>query len=108
MDYQEFAQVLNKHIFYGNKREILVRLASNPERFIGLFRPSKPSTKILQHLLQSYEIRMGDAFEEIIGLVIQGQGYSLLDKNIQGENNELLRLDQYFTDGKNITLLNKR
>jgi DNA modification methylase len=100
--------MLNKHIFYGNKRELLVRLASNPERFIGLFRPSKPSTKILQHLLQSYEIRMGDAFEEIIGLVIQSQGYSLLDKNIQGENNELLRLDQYFTDGKNITLLNKR
>jgi len=100
MDYQEFAQVLNKHIFYGNKREILGRLASNPERFIGLFRPSKPSTKILQHLLQSYEIRMGDAFEEIIGLVIQCQGYSLLDKNIQGENNELLRLDQHFTDGR--------
>ncbi len=100
MDYQEFAQVLNKHIFYGNKRELLVRLASNPERFIGLFRPSKPSTKILQHLLQSYEIRMGDAFEEIIGLVIQCQGYSLLDKNVQGENNELLRLDQYFTDGR--------
>jgi hypothetical protein len=100
MDYQEFAQVLNKHIFYGNKRELLDRLASNPERFIGLFRPSKPSTKILQHLLQSYEIRMGDAFEEIIGLVIQCQGYSLLDKNIQGENNELLRLDQHFTDGR--------
>jgi len=100
MDYQEFVQVLNKHIFYGNKRELLVRLANNPERFIGLFRPSKPSTKILQYLLQSYEIRMGDAFEEIIGLVIQGQGYILLDKNIQGENNELLRLDQYFTDGK--------
>jgi hypothetical protein len=100
MDYQEFAQVLNKHIFYGNKRELLGRLASNPERFIGLFRPSKPSTKILQHLLQSYEIRIGDAFEEIIGLVIQCQGYSLLDKNIQGENNEPLRLDQHFTDGR--------
>ena len=100
MDYQEFAQVLNKHIFYGDKRELLGRLASNPERFIGLFRPSKPSTKILQHLLQSYEIRMGDALEEIIGLVIQGQGYNLIDKNIQGENDELLRLDQYFTDGK--------
>jgi hypothetical protein len=100
MDYQEFAQVLNKHIFYGDKRELLGRLARNPERFIGLFRPSKPSTKILQHLLQSYEIRMGDAFEEIIGLVIQCQGYSLLDKNIQGENNEPLRLDQHFTDGR--------
>ncbi len=100
MDYQEFVQVLNKHIFYGNKRELLDKLASNPERFIGLFRPSKPSTKILQHLLQSYEIRMGDALEEIIGLVIQDQGYILLDKDIQGENNEILRLDQYFTDGK--------
>jgi hypothetical protein len=43
---------------------------------------------------------MGDTLKEIIGLVIQGQGYSLIDKNIQGENNEILRLDQYFTDGK--------
>jgi hypothetical protein len=43
---------------------------------------------------------MGDAFEEIIGLVIQGQGYSLLDKDVQGEDNELLRLDQHFTDGR--------
>jgi len=93
MDYQEFVQVLNKHIFYGNKRELLGRLVSNPERFIGLFRPSKPSTKILQHLLQSYEIRMGDALEEIIQLVIQGQGYILLDKNIQGESDEPLRLE---------------
>ena len=100
MDYQEFAQVLNRHIFYGNKRDLLDKLANNPERFIGLFRPSKPSTKILQYLLQSYEIRMGDAFEEIIGLVIQSQGYTLLDKNIQGEGDEPLRLDQYFTDGK--------
>jgi hypothetical protein len=100
MNYQDFVQVLNRHIFYGNKRDLLDKLANNPERFIGLFRPSKPSTKILQHLLQSYEIRMGDAFEEIISLVIQGQGYILLDKNIQSESNELLRLDQYFTDGE--------
>ncbi len=61
MDYQKFCGILNKHIFEGEKRELLKKVADWPERFIGLFRPSKPGTKILQHLLQSHEIRFGDA-----------------------------------------------
>jgi len=52
------------------KESFLKKIAEHPERFIGLFRPSKPGTKILQHLLQSYA------------------------------NGERLSLDQFFTDGR--------
>lgn len=51
MNCKKFCAVLNKHIFEGEKKELLRRIAENPEHFIGLFRPTKPDAKILQHLL---------------------------------------------------------
>jgi len=39
---------------------LLEKVAKNPERFIGLFRPTKPPAKLLQHYTQSQEIRFGD------------------------------------------------
>ena len=47
MNYSKFSAILNKHIFEGEKKELLIKLAKNPERFIGLFRPTKPEAKIL-------------------------------------------------------------
>jgi len=63
IDYQEFSQIFNKHIFEGEKKELLKKIIERPERFLGLFRPSKPGIKILQHLLQSHEIKFGNADE---------------------------------------------
>ena len=100
IDYSKFCEILNKHIFEGEKRELLKKIAEHPERFIGLFRPSKPGTKILQHLLQSYEIRFGDAFEELIEEILKDLGYEILPKNITTANGERLSLDQFFTDGR--------
>ena len=99
IDYSKFCAILNKHIFEGEKRELLKKLASNPERFIGLFRPSKPSTKILQHLLQSYEIKFGNALEELIEEILRDLGFSILPKDITTDG-ELLSLDQFFKDGE--------
>ena len=82
IDYSKFCEILNKHIFEGEKRELLKKLASNPERFIGLFRPSKPSTKILQHLLQSREIKFGNALEELIQEILKDLNFLILQKNI--------------------------
>jgi hypothetical protein len=65
-----------------------------------LFRPTKPGAKILQHLLQSHEIRMGDAFEEIIEEFLKDFGFEILNKILVKENNKTLSLDHYFTDGK--------
>lgn len=96
MDYKKFCSILNKHIFDGEKRELLKNIAEKPERFIGLFRPTKPGAKILQYILQSHEIRFGDAFEELIGEVLKESKFSILNKLLVGEKGDLLSLDQYF------------
>ena len=101
MDYKRFCSILNKHIFEGEKRELLKNIAERPERFIGLFRPTKPGAKILQHILQSHEIRFGDAFEELIGEILRELGFSILNKSIVGEKGDSLSLDQYY-EGKGV------
>jgi len=98
MDYKRFVEILNRHIFEGEKKDLLKKLAERPERFIGLFRPTKPEAKILQHLLQSHEIRFGDAIEEIVTEIIADLGYRNLPKTIR-DDDKILSLDQYFTDG---------
>jgi len=108
MDYSKFCAILNKHIFEGEKRELLKKVADSPERFIGLFRPSKPGTKILQHLLQSHEIRFGDALEELIEEILKNLGYSILPKSITSANGEQLSLDQFFTDGKDYYFIEQK
>jgi hypothetical protein len=100
MNYEKFCSILNKHIFEGEKKELLEKISKNPERFIGLFRPTKPIGKILQHILQSHEIRMGKAFEEIIEEILKSIGYKILPKIILNEKGKKLLLDQYFTNGR--------
>ncbi len=99
MNYEKFKTILNKHIFEGEKLDLLENLAERPERFIGLFRPTKPGAKILQHILQSHEIRFGDAMEELITEIIKDLGYRNLPKDIKNKKGEILSIDQYFTDG---------
>ena len=108
MNYSKFCAILNKHIFEGEKMELLKKLADSPERFIGLFRPSKPGTKILQHLLQSHEIRFGDALEELIEEILKDLGYSILPKSITTANGEQLSLDQFFTDGESYYFIEQK
>lgn len=100
MNYQKFCTILNKHIFQGEKKELLRRIADRPDRFIGLFRPTKPGAKVLQYLLQSHEIRFGDAVEELTDEILKDIGYKTLPKSIVNEKGETLSLDQYLTDGK--------
>ena len=100
MNYEKFCAILNKHIFEGEKMELLRSIAINPERFTGLFRPTKPGGKILQHILQSHEIRMGDALEEFIEEILKYLGFKVLSKSMVNEEGKRLSLDQYFTDGK--------
>jgi len=103
MNYGEFSLILNRHIFEEEKKELLQKLADNPERFVGLFRPTKPGAKILQHLLQSHEIRFGDAMEEIISFLLKELGFDVLGKIIipdSANKRKTLDIDQYFRDGK--------
>jgi len=99
VDYDIFCNVLNKHLFEGQKEKLLKNLADHPERFLGLFHPTKPHAKLLQNLLQSQEIKFGDALEEIIRLIIADMNFTNLPLSITDDNHESLSLDQYFTDG---------
>lgn len=99
MDYRKFAVLLNTHLFEGDKINLLKKLAQEPSRFVGLFRSSKPKTKVIQYLLQSREIRFGDAAEEVIGGFLSDLGYSLLPSSLQG-NTGRLSLDLHFEDTK--------
>ena len=63
---------------------------------IGLFRPTKPQAKILQNLLQSHEIRFGDAFENVIEEYLRLKDCEILPKRFTAENCDVLNIDQCF------------
>ena len=99
MNFEQFCNILNKHIFEEEKRELLRKIADSPQRFLGLFRPTKPNAKILQHLLQSHEIKFGNAMEELLSLFLKQWGYQVFDKIIFPDPSNLKRrldIDQYF------------
>jgi len=96
MQYTKFINIFNKTIFEESKVALIEKIAKYPSRYIGLFRPTKPKAKILQNLLQSHEIRFGDAFEEIIEEYLKEFGCEILDKRFVNGDNDELNLDQCF------------
>jgi hypothetical protein len=95
MDYNTFIAILNETIFDKSKADLIEKIAKYPERYIGLFRPTKPKAKLLQNLLQSHEIRFGDALEKIIEKFFEENGFIILEKIFFDHNEEELTLDQF-------------
>ena len=100
MEYSDVIRLLNKYIFEGDKKKLIEKVAMNPERYVGVFRPTKPQAKLAQNLLQSHEVRFGDALEYLIREIILSFGFSNLHLELKTDDGEILSLDQYFTDGK--------
>lgn len=96
MQYSLFKQIFNETIFEKSKADLLEKISSSPSRYIGLFRPTKPKAKILQNLLQSHEIRFGDAFEHVIEKYLQIKGCELLPKTFTNGDGAVLSIDQCF------------
>ena len=96
MEYEQFKNILNKEIFEESKADLIRKIATNPERYIGLFRPTKPIGKLLQNLLQSHEIRFGGAFEVVIEEYIRIFGGEILDNGFETEEGDSLDVDQIF------------
>lgn len=96
MTFERFSAIFNEIIFEKSKADLIEKIALNPSRYIGLFRPTKPKAKILQNLLQSHEIRFGDAFEAVIQEYLQIKGCELLPKKLFPANGDVLNLDQCF------------
>jgi len=107
MEYNIFCGILNKQIFESSKRDLLEKISNYPDRYIGLFRPTKPKAKILQNLLQSNEIRFGDALELLFEKYFEQLGFNILEKRI-GDGKEYLDLDQIFKSGKYIYFIEQK
>ena len=45
MEYNKFKDIFNKEIFEQSKPKLIVNIAKEPNRYIGLFRPTKPKAK---------------------------------------------------------------
>lgn len=101
MEYNLFKQIFNETIFEKSKADLLEKIASSPSCYIGLFRPTKPKVKILQNLLQSHEIRFGEAFEHAIEKYLRIKGCEILPKRFTNGDGDVLNIDQCFRkDGK--------
>ncbi len=110
MDCEEIEEVLNARIFQGDKRALITKVARYPERYMGLFRPTKPRAKLIQNLLQSHEIRFGDAMEEVIRKMLSKAGFQNIEARWVREagSDKDLDLDQYFTDGDKFYLIEQK
>src|SRR3989344_4380344 len=108
MDYNKFKKVFNEIIFEESKSVLIEKISKYPNRYIGLFRPTKPKAKILQNLLQSHEIRFGDAFEKVMEEYLKLLKYIILNKRFSNDNNDVLNIDQCFKDSKNIFFIEQK
>ena len=100
MQYETFKSIFNDTIFEKSKSDLITKVAKYPSRYIGLFRPTKPKAKLLQNLLQSHEIRFGDAFEKLIEIYLRETGYTILNKKLEHKNGDILNIDQFFKKEK--------
>ena len=107
MEYEEFSDILNQHIFEGEKGDRIRKIAKYPSRFVGLFRPTKPGTKVLQFLLQSHEIRFGDAMEDAMTNIFNSLYYTTLPNTLV-KNGEILSIDIYFKDDDNYFMIEQK
>jgi len=108
MDFKQFSEILNKQIFEESKAVLIGKIAKYPNRYLGLFRPTKPKAKILQNLLQSHEIRFGDAFEILIETYLKKLGYELLDKKFTNNDGDKLNVDQFFRKDNKIYFVEQK
>ena len=108
MQYTKFRNIFNETIFEESKAVLIEKIAKYPSRYIGLFRPTKPKAKILQNLLQSHEIRFGDAFEEIIEEYLKEFGYEILNKRFVNSDDDELNLDQCFKDKNTVYFIEQK
>lgn len=98
MSYDDFVRIVNEEVSLNEKRYILESIAKSPQRFLGIFRPSKPKTKIVQYLLQSREIKMGKALERLLREILISKGFVTLDRRIYDSGGARLDIDLLFED----------
>ncbi len=106
IDYSVFEEMLTDSIYKNAKSKLLNKIASNPSRYTGLFRPTTPKMKLIQNVTQSHEINFGDFVEELITLYL-GVFFENLEKRAK-YNNELIVFDQLFIYNNDIYMIEQK
>ncbi len=108
LDYEYFKDSLNKKLFEDSYSDLLRKIAENPERYIGLFRPTKPKTKLIQNITQSHEIRFGDALEFIFEKYFEASGFQLHTKRFRTNDDTELSIDQLFSKDNKLYMIEQK
>ncbi len=108
LEYEYFKNCLNSKLFEDSYSDLLRKIAENPERYIGLFRPTKPKTKLIQNVTQSHEIRFGDALEFIFERYFEAVGFKLHTKRFRVQDDKELSIDQLFSKEKTLYMIEQK
>ena len=108
IDYNYFQESLNKKLFEDSYSDLIRKIAENPERYIGVFRPTKPKTKLIQNITQSHEIRFDDALEFIFEKYFERLGFQLLNKVVEDNEGNTLNIDQLFQKDDTIYMIEQK
>jgi hypothetical protein len=108
LNYIEIKALFDKKIFEDGKVDLIEKLSKYPSRYVGLFRPTKPYTKIIQNITQSHEIKFGDAFELLIRKCFELYGYTCLDRNHTLSNDDRVNFDQLFSKNGRVIFIEQK
>ena len=106
INYEEFISELKITVYKNSKADLLNKLASKPDRYLGIFRPTSPKLKLIQNITQSHEISFGDFVEEIITKYL-GKFYTNLPKSANF-NGEPILFDQLFTYDNKVFMIEQK
>lgn len=113
-EYQDFKDKLEKTVYKNAKADLLKKVADNPDRYVGFFRPTSPKIKLIQNITQSHEISFGDFVEDIItqylGIFYKNlpkkhlyKGETILFDQLFEYNNKIFMLEQKMRDDHDST-----
>lgn len=106
INYNEFVDELKLTVYKNAKSDLINKVASNPDRYIGIFRPTSPKIKLIQNITQSHEISFGDFIENIITKYLSKYYTNLPKKAIY--KNEVILFDQLFENNNTIFMIEQK
>ena len=106
LEYKDFVDELKLTVYKNAKADLINKVASNPDRYIGIFRPTSPELKLIQNITQSHEISFGDFIEDIITNYL-GKYYTNLPKRANYQGEEIL-FDQLFEYNNKIIMIEQK
>lgn len=106
IEYNDFVSQLEKTVYKNAKADLLNKVANNPDRYVGVFRPTSPEIKLIQNITQSHEISFGDFVEDIITQYL-GMFYKNTEKR-HFYKGETILFDQLFEYDNKIFMLEQK